>query len=48
MKKKCFCALAIFALASTMPLLAIEETQDEAELLYGTANQKEIYSYANQ
>lgn len=47
MKKKCFYALAIFALASTMPLLAIEENQDEAELLYGTANQKEIYSYSN-
>ncbi len=50
MKKNCFCALAILALASTLPIMAIEENVESSTtpfVLYGTAKEKEMYSYSN-
>lgn len=47
MKKNCFYVLVICTIISAMQAVAIEETQNESNVLYGTANQKEIYSYSN-
>ncbi|MBQ4646176.1 MAG: TonB-dependent receptor [Candidatus Gastranaerophilales bacterium] len=52
MKKKCFCAMALIALACTLPSLAIEEEFEEQiapipVLLEGKAKEDEIYSYSN-
>lgn len=50
MKKNCFCALAFLALASTLPIMAIEENVESSTtpfVLYGTAKEKEMYSYSN-
>ena len=50
MKKNCFCALAVLALASTLPIMAIEENVEDSTtpfVLYGTAKEKEMYSYSN-
>lgn len=50
MKKNCFCVLAVLALANTLPIMAIEENVEDSTMpfvLYGTAKEKEMYSYSN-
>ena len=50
MKKNCFCMAAFLALASTLPIMAIEENVESSTtpfVLYGTAKEKEMYSYSN-